>query len=218
VIRLAAELEARGILPGPPPVQRVFTTAGLCTAVRAGTASVRTPAQPPGKTVDHASPQAAQLAPRALMHGQRNDSVAIGAARASPLDRLARRVRRRAPGSCQARSRLKNSLSRRSPHAPAPDDQRASPFGFSRRPLGTVRSVPPTDRFASNTWKSRTASDSAAGGVQIGRRGANDRVLAGSLKRRRPRNRPVRAIQPICTPPCTPERYPKSSYQGLQDV
>ena len=33
VIRLAAELQARGIplriLPGPPPVQRVFTTAGL---------------------------------------------------------------------------------------------------------------------------------------------------------------------------------------------
>ena len=33
VIRLAAELEARGIplriLPGPPPVQRIFTTAGL---------------------------------------------------------------------------------------------------------------------------------------------------------------------------------------------
>jgi anti-sigma B factor antagonist len=37
VIRLAAELEARGIplciLPGPPPVQRVFTTAGLAHAL-----------------------------------------------------------------------------------------------------------------------------------------------------------------------------------------
>ena len=36
VIRLAAELEARGIplriLPGPPPVQRVFETAGLAHA------------------------------------------------------------------------------------------------------------------------------------------------------------------------------------------
>jgi anti-anti-sigma factor len=37
VTRLAAELEARGIplriLPGPPPVQRVFTTAGLAHAL-----------------------------------------------------------------------------------------------------------------------------------------------------------------------------------------
>ena len=37
VIRLAAELETRGIpfriLPGPPPVQRVFTTAGLAHAL-----------------------------------------------------------------------------------------------------------------------------------------------------------------------------------------
>jgi anti-sigma B factor antagonist len=37
VIRLAAELEARGIpmriLPGPPPVQRVFTSAGLTQAL-----------------------------------------------------------------------------------------------------------------------------------------------------------------------------------------
>jgi anti-anti-sigma factor len=37
VIRLAAELEARGIpmhiLPGPPPVQRVFATAGLTQAL-----------------------------------------------------------------------------------------------------------------------------------------------------------------------------------------
>jgi anti-anti-sigma factor len=37
VIRLAAELEARGIplciLPGPPPVQRVLTTAGLAHAL-----------------------------------------------------------------------------------------------------------------------------------------------------------------------------------------
>jgi anti-anti-sigma factor len=37
VIRLAAELEARGIplciLLGPPPVQRVFTTAGLAHAL-----------------------------------------------------------------------------------------------------------------------------------------------------------------------------------------
>ena len=37
VVRLAAELEARGIpmriLPGPPPVQRVFTTAGLTQAL-----------------------------------------------------------------------------------------------------------------------------------------------------------------------------------------
>jgi anti-anti-sigma factor len=37
VIRLAAELETRGtpmyILPGPPPVQRVFTMAGLAHAL-----------------------------------------------------------------------------------------------------------------------------------------------------------------------------------------
>jgi len=37
VIRLAGELEARGIpmriLPGPPPVQRVFTSAGLTHAL-----------------------------------------------------------------------------------------------------------------------------------------------------------------------------------------
>jgi anti-sigma B factor antagonist len=37
VIRLSAELEARGIpmriLPGPPPVQRVFTSAGLAHAL-----------------------------------------------------------------------------------------------------------------------------------------------------------------------------------------
>ena len=37
VIRLAGELEARGIpmriLPGPPPVQQVFTTAGLTDAL-----------------------------------------------------------------------------------------------------------------------------------------------------------------------------------------
>jgi transposase len=47
-------------------------------------------------------------------------------------------------------------------------------------------------------------------GGAIGRRGANDRVVAGSLRRRRPAIDRFRPIQSICTPQCTPRDTPKS--------